>query len=128
MKEIIVKEENRNKINDVLVEVQRRCTARTITVQNIFDICTDLFDRYGISKKALEGCVFYIDYHAQHFANAYKYIPESTHIKLRYHNGSFRVTDVYRCNTATTPNSAVEARLTDEAKDALIKRFTVFGM
>ena len=128
MKEIIVKEENRDKINDVLTEVQRRCTVRTITVQNIFDICANLFDKYGISKKAMEGCVFCVDYHAQHFPNSYKYIPESTHIKIRYHNGNFRVVGIYRHSTTTTPNCAIRASLTDSAKEALVMRFTVFGI
>ena len=110
-------------LTPILTEVQKRCTARTISEDDIVRTLIEIEDDLKISKKAMDEIVAEVDINAQSFPSAYKYIPESTHFLARYKSGSWRLTRLGR-NTTKSPKSAIRLLLTDAAKEALIKRFT----
>lgn len=110
-------------LGQVLTETQRRCSARTVTADQVVAKLIDIEDDLKISKKAMDGVTVTMDLNAQSFPSAYKGIPESTIVRARYKSGSWRVTDVYRGNTFR-PTVAIRLVLTDAAKQALIDRFT----
>ena len=82
---------NEAKLNAVLDEVQGRSTARTVSAG-------DIIYRLGkirVPKSRLHGTTVHYD-GAEHFPNAYKYVPESTHWIAENVNGRWYVTDIYR--------------------------------
>ena len=124
MKEIIINEKNRAKIEAMLDEVQRRCTARTIDWDDIISVINQIERRYNrelrISKKDLEESRFTADCNARTFPNAYKYVPESTHVDFVYRGGKWRLTTICR-RTTNGPRGYVEANLSNAAKEAIVK-------
>lgn len=121
MEKIIINENNIAKIKQAIDAVQHRCTARTITADDVFDAISEIEKRLGIAKKAMEDCVFCVDANAQNFPNAYKYVPESTWIRVEFRKSKWRLTNIYREKTASAV-SGFRAELTDDAKNALIKK------
>ena len=119
---IVIKEENKDRIEKILNEVQKLCRVRLITYNEMYDFLEKLRKLYPISNKNLNGCVFEIDLNAQTFPSAYKYTPESTQFEVIYKNGYFKLIAVYRYQTKG-PKSKVEAKLTSEAEAAILKSF-----
>ena len=125
MKEIIIKESNKDKIMDAIKAVQGKATVRTIdSYDKIAEIISDVEDRIGtISKKALEGTEVHYDFR-QHFAKAYNGAPISTHISFVYRNGSWRVTDVERTYCPDRwSDYPYSLKLSETAKQAILKRY-----
>ena len=120
-KEIIVKEENRQKLEAALEEVQGRCTVRTISVDSIFRSCKKLDDYLDITKKSKNGVTVCVDLMAQDFPNAYtnRHTPKSTQFYLRYYGGSWRVTKIERDRTKAAGHEYT-ITLTEEAKQAVL--------
>lgn len=118
-------EANRDKLGIALDEAQKQAKVRYIGVSTIENYCERIADIYRmIPKKHLEGCTFTVDHHAQNFPNAYKYRPESTQFDLLYHAGCFWVTDIRR-DTTRRNGHEITANLTQAAKDALVKAYTI---
>ena len=120
--EIILNEKNFTKVESILEEYQKGCKARCITAQDIYDEANRIFKAVGISKKALSGCRFECDIHGQSFPQAYRYAPYSTTFTLLYKNGSFRLVDIGR--NFTHYSSAAIAHYTDEAKEAILEKYS----
>ena len=122
---IIVKKENAEKLMRVFEKVQGRATVRTIYDFNQFaNIVDDIEKRIGnMTKKAKEGTKVHYDFR-QHFPNAYKYQPESTHFTLVFTKGNWKLTEVRR---GYCPNKncsyAYELMLSDTAKEAILDRY-----
>lgn len=121
MKPIIINDANKEKISNLLDECQKRCSVRTVTLEEIFDAGNKIQELYGISKKSLEGCKFRVDMNAQRFPGAYKWVPESTIISVIMQGGKWRLNYISRGRTAI---QNVQATLTDEAKQAIIDKHT----
>lgn len=123
--EIIIKEQNREKIEKLLGQVQGKATARIIlNYQHILEIIEGVENRIGpITKKALEGTQVFYDFR-QSFPQAYKYTAESTHMTLRYSKGEWRLV---RLTRFTCPNMTAyypyELRLSNTAKEAILRRY-----
>lgn len=111
------------KLSAELAEVQKRCTARTISPWDIIAEVDDLKNTLNVSIKALEGIRAEIDTHAQKFPNAYKYTPESTHYFIEVIKGSFYVTEIKRSRTRT---NVYEVYHTQNSAAAIVARFTRF--
>lgn len=107
----------------VLDEVQKRCSARTVTPEVIVEILARLEDKLAITKKAMEGLVVRVDPCAQDFPGAYKYTPESTQFSARYSNGSWRVTELERAATRRQ-NQRIVVEHTEVSKAAILARYT----
>ena len=116
--------QNRDKISGAISEVQSKARTRTISVDTITDYCESLANSYRmIPRKALHGSTFSVDPFAQHFPNAYKGIPESTHFELTYSNGNFFLTNLVRGKTKSESLTVV-ANLSEDAQVALLTAFT----
>ena len=76
---IIIKEENRAKITEAVEKANGKGKARLVSTDDVFGITEYITEKYGISKTAMNGCKWEVDLNAQHFPNAYKFQPLSTH-------------------------------------------------
>ena len=106
---------NENKLEEALSVAQGKATARTIGVADVRRI----INRINVPKNKLDGTTLHYD-GAEHFPNAYKYRPESTHFVATNIKGKWYITDIYR---ATCPNRIgwnTNIQYSDEAKQWLI--------
>lgn len=123
-KPIIIKEENRERIEAVLNEVQHSCSVRTICADDIFNGCLEVEEKLGITKVAMDEVVATINENHRNMPNAYHYRAESTHFKVVYKNKKWYLVDVWRDNVEI---KRYRVRLTEKAKAALIERFECFN-
>jgi hypothetical protein len=124
MKPIVINYKNRERIEKAIAEAQGRATERTINFFTIMSAPLVIKKEYGISMKALEGCVFWCDPNAQDFPNAYKYKAMSTQFRVEVSHGSFKVTAIVR-DECFKAGRHLTARLTEDAKSAILaKMFT----
>ena len=117
--------ENRDKIQKALDAVQGRCKERTITVDDIIYSVKDVEDNLKIAKKAMIGIKVVPDQCCQNFPNAYKYTPYSTQYGMEYTSSGWFLTLVDRKPTKRSGNQ-YNLTLTEDAKKALVERFTKF--
>lgn len=122
---MLIKEGNREKIEAAIREVEGRATARTVTYGEIAIAIAELEKTLNICKKDMMGIIADIDYHAQNFPNAYKYTPESTHIKITRKNSAWDLVRVYR-DTTRREGHRYHLTLTEDAKKAIIKSKEIF--
>lgn len=120
---IVIKEENKNRIDEAIKKAEGKATARCISHKTVFRIIDSLNGRFGnVSKKNLKGTVIHFD-NAQHFPNAYHYRPESTHFKARHNGTNWTLTDVYRDTCPNRMSFYVSIELSDMAKNAILKNY-----
>jgi len=117
--------ENRDKIQKALDAVQGRCKERTITVDDIIYSVKDIEDNLKIAKKAMIGIRVVSDQCCQNFPNAYKYTPYSTQYGMERTASGWFLTWVERRPTKRAGNQ-YNLELTEDAKKALVERFTKF--
>ena len=119
MKIIITNEE---KLATAIKEAEGRATARTVTP---FDIALTLENvSRGIPKALLHGTK--VEYTgAQHFPNAYKYRPESTHWRAENIKGKWYVTSIFR-STCPNRNNDTSVIYSEEAKQRIIENASNF--
>lgn len=122
---IAIKENNAEKIQAAIDEVQKRTTARNITAADVFDAVETIEKKLDIPKKSMLGIIACVDVNAQNFPNAYKYVPESTMFQIEKFTSGWFLTDVYRERTRTAGHD-FRLGLPEEAKAAIIKRMTDF--
>lgn len=113
--------ENKEKLAQAIKEAEGRSTARTITadkIQNILDAVSK-----GIAKTKLNGTKVFYD-GAEHFPNAYKYRPESTHWSAENVKGKWYVTSISRgtCPNRKGGNTSIE--YSETAKTAIIENMS----
>lgn len=106
--------------------VQKRTTARNITVEDIVSALAEVESVLSIPKKSMDGIRVSVDCNAQSFPNAYKYIPESTQFFALYKNGSWRVYNFGRCRVCA-PSRRIVIDHTEASKKALLSRFESWG-
>jgi hypothetical protein len=122
MKETIINTTNETRITAELEEVQNRAKERTIDLYDIKKAVESIQKTMGIPKKALEGCEFDVNIHAQKFPSAYKWAPSYTTFSVTMKGGKWRLTDIRRTDY-WTGTAKVHSHLTDEAKQALIEKY-----
>lgn len=93
------------KLQAALDEVQKRCTARTVTAKEIADVLNSI----KVPKKYLDGTKVFWD-GAEPFPNAYKYRPESTHWWAENIKGKWYVLGIER---NTCPNKSTRKGVID---------------
>ena len=106
---------NGKKLTEAIMKAEGRATARTITAT---DIC-HVLDKIKVPKSKLDGTVVYYD-GGEHFANAYKYRPESTHFRAENIKGKWYITDIRR---DTCPNRERSGRISygEQAKAWIVE-------
>jgi len=114
---------NLTKIEKQLDIVQKKCRARTITIEDINQFITRLENRLKniMLKKDWQGLIFYIDIHAQNFPSAYKFTPESTVFILERKKTTWDISGIKRWGTAT--NSVYAKNLMDEKYQKAMTKF-----
>lgn len=125
MKTIIIKESNKEKINQAIKDAEGRASARTITYDDIIQDIKNVEQTLGIAKKDMVGIEVDVDHHAQNFPNAYKYTPESTQYIIRKKASGWELLSVDRYRTRREGHR-YNVKLTAEAKAAIIKRMSDF--
>lgn len=103
-----------------------RAKARTITAANVCADLLEIEEKYGITKKAMDGISARVDHNAQNFSAAYKYRPESTIFSAAYKSGSWYITDIWRYTTSRAGHKTSVA-LTDAAQNAILDKMTEWG-
>lgn len=126
---VIVKENNKEKIDAIINEVEGKATSRRISSASVFDIVEELNKRLLalVCKKNLKGTKACVDYHAQDFAKAYraKGTPRSTWVELEYNGKEWVLTDVKRDSTASSA-SAFRIEYTEKAKQDIVAHMEKF--
>lgn len=112
-------------IRAALDDVQNKSRVRTISAENIAELCKRVETRLDIPKSALKGVAFTADYNAQAFPNAYKGRPESTHVSALHNGREWIITGIYRAD-CRRPTVAIDVQLTDGAQAAIIRRAQTF--
>ena len=123
---IIVTPANVTKLTAALDEVQHKCSARTLTADELAYILQKAERELGIAKKYLAGCkVTYTG--AQRFPNAYHGRPESTHFTAEHNGRYWIVTELCRSDCPDREGNT-SIILTESAKAALINRLSCFRL
>ncbi len=117
--------ENRDKLQAALNEVQGKSRERTITVDDIIYSTRDVEEELKIPKKYMVGINVESDQCCQNFPNAYKYTPYSTQYGMERTSSGWFLTWVDRKPTKRSGNQ-YNLTLTEDAKKALVERFTKF--
>lgn len=124
-KPIIINEHNKDKIEKKLDEVQKRCTARTISYCDIVDELNAVDKQFSTvcTKKGFEGTNILIDVNGQVFPGSYKFSAYSTQFRAVYLKGKWRLTYIGR-DFCKTYNQRWHITLSDTAKDCILNAYT----
>lgn len=126
MKEIMIKESNKEKIEAAIKMAEGRSTARTITYNDIVCDIARIEEKLNIAKKHMEGIKADVDHNAQDFPSAYKYTPESTQYCIIRKKSGWVLYYVGRQTTRGAKHT-YKLQLTDEAKQEIIKAMSDFS-
>ena len=87
-----------DKLNDAIESAEVRCNARLINADDIETEVKEIekFLAPLLPKTQWKGARFEIDPNAQHFANSYKYTPESTHAVIERGATGWFIVDISR--------------------------------
>lgn len=124
---VIIHEGNRAIIEVMLNKAQHNAKVRTIAYGDLAIICNRIEERLGVPKKALEGCVYSVDLYAQAFPKAYKGIPESTSVEVKYLHGKWRLVDAQRSNARRPTKAYLCKEMPEGLKAALVDKAMCFG-
>ena len=115
-------------VTSALDAVQARCTARTITAQDIVQAIKEIEERLNLisTKTDSIGTVAEVDVNAQDFPNAYKYTPESTQITLERKSSGWVLKYIER-NRCKSPENRIVLTLTDATKAHIAERVSRIG-
>ena len=113
-------------LNIRIHDVEGRASSRTITAETVCKVLEDIEDEIGIPKKYLNGITVVCDPNGFDPPSSYGYVPMSTIIYAEFKNGSWRINDLKR-EPSSRFSQAVRVNLTDEAKQAIINRFTIIS-
>lgn len=115
-------------VTSALDAVQARCTARTITAKDIVQAIKEIEERLDMvsTKKDAVGTIAHVDYNAQHFPNAYRYIPESTQVTLVLKSSGWTLTHIIR-NACKSPANRIVLTLTEATKAHMAERVSRIG-
>ena len=126
---IIINENNFERIKKALDEVQKRCTARLINPEQVFeavDVIEEHRLKFGILKKNMEGVSVRVNLYQERYPKAYKYSPEGTAFEIEFIKGKYRLSYVCRDYCDGSSEKRFEFELTDEAKKDVLKHASVF--
>ena len=118
---IIIKEENKERIEKIIKEVEGKSKVRKCTYQDLITYTNRIEKNLGISKSALNGTTAWISPHGATFPKAYKYSPQGTAFQVKFTNGTWKVIEICRGNI--NRDDTYRLILSESAKDAIINRF-----
>lgn len=122
---IVIKESNRSRIEDVLSKAQAKCSARCVdyhTIEYMGRLEERKFEERGVSKKARDGSeISFVD-GADYFPHSYNGRPYGTYYRIRFTKTGMNLVGLDR-RPCDSPTSARVVRLSDSAKKALIEAY-----
>lgn len=126
IKPIIIHDKNRDKINEILKQVQGKARERKI---ESYDELVGLIEKYTknikIPKKHWYNCQLIINIGAGHFANKYNGVPFGTHIELiGRKDGKFILWTIDRI--AVKDKKPYFFKMTDIAKNSILSNMNIF--
>ena len=124
-KPIIINDHNRNKIQNALDEVQKRCTARTIDYEDILAELKAVEYQFSTvcTKKGFEGTTVLIDVNGQTFPNAYKFSAYSTQFSAVYLKSKWRLMYIGR-DFCKSYNQRWYIHLSETAKQSILDSYS----
>lgn len=122
---IVIKDENKDRIEEVLGGIQKHCRERCVnyeTIKTAAEMESKRFKSRGISRENRNGSTIAFTEGADVFPSAYKGTPYGTYYKIKFTKTGANLVDVDRipCN-AKHLKRIVE--LSKSAKRALIKAY-----
>lgn len=126
---IIINENNVQKIKTVLDNVQKRCTVRLIQPEQVFEAAAKMEEhrqKIGVLKKNMEGVTVKVNLYQDRFPSAYKYVPEGTVFHMIFRGGKWRLYAVYRDICEGSEKKRYQVKLTDDAKNDVLKHASEF--
>lgn len=101
MKAIYIEEKNKEKINNILEQVQKGARVRTVTFSDVQKACETINEKWQAPKKHMRHCIVDVSPHAQSFPNCYHGIPMTTIFRLEYKTKGWYLVAVKRekCGT-----------------------------
>lgn len=96
MKAIYIEEKNKEKINNILQQVQKGARVRTITFEDVQKAGEVINEKWQAPKKHMRHCIVDVSPHAQTFPNCYNGIPMTTTFRLEYKTKGWYLVDVKR--------------------------------
>ena len=110
---------HRERLEKALAEIQKRCSARIITAENVINAVMEAEKRLRELSTAADaiGTRVEIDIHAQNFPKAYtnKYIPESTYFSARREKSAWIIESIGRGRCSRSGNR-ISFSFTEETK------------
>lgn len=122
---IVIKVENKDRIEEAIRKVEGRATARTIDFEIILKSIEKIEDHLGIAKKDMTGCEATVDFYADDFPQAYKWTPESTQFHIKKTASGWNLISVYRAKCGRYKERYFVS-LTEEAKKAVLEKAARF--
>lgn len=110
--------DNTEKLTAAIKEAEGKATARTIEATQIQYTLHEI--EAGIAKKKMSGTLVHYT-GAEHFPNAYKYRPESTHWIAENINGKWYVVAIYRDTCPNRSSYNTEVEYSETAKQAILE-------
>lgn len=125
MLNIVIKDENKNRIDNAINAAQTRARTRYVDYDDVVTAVKYAEKKFGVARKNLTGVEVVCDPHAWTYPNAYKGTPEATHFVIKCTGRGWNLIEVYRgnCNHAHRYTTRI---LPDTAKSAIIEQFKQF--
>lgn len=126
---IIINEKNVERIRKKLNEGQKRCTARLVEPEQVFEAvdCIEKHrERYGILKKNMEEVSVRVNWYNEQYAKTYKYNSRATVFEIYFRRGTYCLGHVYRGYCSRSGETHFEFKLTYNAKKDVLKRADTF--
>lgn len=103
----------------IINEAQKKCSVRTITVDDIRSSIENIEDFLIrlIPKKNWKGIEIEINLHLNEFPNAYSYAPEGTIVRIKRISTRWKIVDAWRgyCNGNSNKRYII-SKISDEQK------------
>ena len=125
MKPIVIKDSNKDRIEQAIEQAQVNARVRTITLNDVLRAVADIEKKLqDVPKVAWEGVRVVVDVHGgERYPNAYRGTPESTQFEVAYTSGTWKLTDVYRMDVVKTKGGYMTIYLPDALQKAIIESF-----
>ena len=126
MLNIVVKPENRDRINAALDANQNGARVRLVDYDDVAAAVERAEAKFAVARKNLAGVVVNCDPYAQPFPNAYKGVPESTQFVIKCTGRGWNLVDVWRGKCHGSYIRYRTRELPQTAANAILSQFDEF--
>lgn len=123
-KKIEIKEDNREKINNAIREVEgkarERCYDYDIIKMDLETVEKHLFHNLQLTKKVCDTLVVLLHHWEQRFAKSYKYKAYDTRIFVTFNNGKWFFQKAERTECTPEPSNFTLVGMSTEMRDKIL--------